>query len=195
MAGLPSGLVWAPAGTGAPAGAPVREGWVLAPPVLGAHGPTGASRASSRPSAGLRPRGPMESLTRATLVAGVGVEGDRYATGRGRFSAAGRSGQDLTLVEAEALEALRREHGIGSRPPMPGATSSHAASTSTRSSGGASAIGEVACVGRRLAEPCSWLQRMTPAGTLRGLVHRGGLRADILVGGIVSLGDGIEPGE
>jgi len=36
---------------------------------------------------------------------------------------------------------------------------------------------------------------MTPPGTLRGLVHRGGLRADILVGGTVSLGDGIEPGE
>ena len=50
-------------------------------------------------------------------------------------------------------------------------------------------------MGRRLAEPCSWLQQMTPPGTLRGLVHRGGLRADILVGGTVSLGDGIEPGE
>jgi hypothetical protein len=56
-------------------------------------------------------------------------------------------------------------------------------------------VGEVACLGRRLAEPCSWLQQMTPPGTLRGLVHRGGLRADILVGGAVSLGDRVEPGE
>ena len=196
MAGLPSGLVWAPAGTGAPAGAPVREGWVLAPPVLGGHEPdgrvAGVVEALCRAATSTAP---MESLTRATLVAGVGVEGDRYATGRGRFSAAGRSGQDLTLVEAEALEALRREHGV----ELPAADARRNVVTRgidlNALVGRRFRIGEVACVGRRLAEPCSWLQQMTPAGTLRGLVHRGGLRADILVGGTVSLGDGIEPGE
>ena len=50
-------------------------------------------------------------------------------------------------------------------------------------------IGTVECVGRRLAEPCSHLQRLAPPGTLRGLVHRGGLRADILGGGMVRVGD------
>ncbi len=196
MAGLPSGLVWAPAGTGAPAGVPVREGWVLAPPVLGGHEPdgrvAGVVEALCRAATSTAP---MESLTRATLVAGVGVEGDRYATGRGRFSAAGRSGQDLTLVEAEALEVLRREHGV----ELPAADARRNVVTRgidlNALVGRRFRIGEVACVGRRLAEPCSWLQQMTPPGTLRGLVHRGGLRADILVGGTVSLGDGIEPGE
>ena len=50
-------------------------------------------------------------------------------------------------------------------------------------------VGEALCHGQRLAEPCSWLQRTTPPGTLRGLVHRGGLRADILEGGVARVGD------
>jgi hypothetical protein len=194
MAGLPSGMVWAPAGTGAPAGAPVREAWILAPPVLCGHTPDGRvagvveglCRASESTA-------PMEVLAHAGLTAGIGVEGDRYASGRGRFSAAGRSGQELTLVEAEAIEALAREHDV------------HLAAADARRNvvtrgidlnalvGRRFRIGAVSCYGQRLAEPCTWLQQMTPPGTLRGLVHRGGLRADILVSGVVALGDPVEP--
>ena len=54
-------------------------------------------------------------------------------------------------------------------------------------------IGGVLCQGSRLAEPCAWLQKTTPPGTLRGLVHRGGLRADILEDGTVEQGDAIVP--
>jgi len=54
-------------------------------------------------------------------------------------------------------------------------------------------IGDVECVGRRLAEPCSHVQRLAPAGILAGLVHRGGLRADILAGGTIRVGDAVVP--
>jgi MOSC domain-containing protein YiiM len=50
----------------------------------------------------------------------------------------------------------------------------------------------VECVGRRLAEPCSHLERLTRPGLLRPLVHRGGLRADIVVGGRIELGDAVK---
>ena len=43
-------------------------------------------------------------------------------------------------------------------------------------------VGEVECVGQRLCEPCAHLQRLTEPGMLRALVHRGGLRADMLDG-------------
>jgi MOSC domain-containing protein YiiM len=56
-------------------------------------------------------------------------------------------------------------------------------------------IGTVPCYGQRLAEPCSWQQKLTPPGTLRGLVHRGGLRADVLADGTIGLGDRVEPGQ
>ena len=52
-------------------------------------------------------------------------------------------------------------------------------------------MGEAECVGRRLCEPCAHLQRLTHPGILRDLVHRGGLRADVLGGGALRVGDGV----
>ena len=52
-------------------------------------------------------------------------------------------------------------------------------------------IGEVECVGQRLCEPCAHLERLTEPGTLRGLIHRGGLRADVLTDGTLRVGDEI----
>ena len=87
MAGTPSGLVWAPAGTGAAADAAVVEGFVLAAPALRLDADpvrvsgtvVGVFRAAAADA-------PIETLAAAVLVAGVGVVGDRYATGLGRFS-------------------------------------------------------------------------------------------------------------
>ena len=50
-------------------------------------------------------------------------------------------------------------------------------------------VGSVECVGRRLAEPCAHLEKLTRPGLLRPLVHRAGLRADILTGGVIELND------
>ena len=53
-------------------------------------------------------------------------------------------------------------------------------------------VGEVECLGQRRCEPCAHLERLTRPGVLRGLVHRGGLRADVLSGGEIRPGDRIE---
>jgi MOSC domain-containing protein YiiM len=50
-------------------------------------------------------------------------------------------------------------------------------------------VGEVECEGVELCEPCNHLQALTEHGVLRGLVHRGGLRADVLTGGVITPGD------
>ena len=52
-------------------------------------------------------------------------------------------------------------------------------------------VGDVQCVGRRLCEPCAHLERLTVPGTLRALVHRGGLRADVLTDGTIRVGDAV----
>jgi len=196
MAGVPSGLAWAPAGTGAPSGAPVCEGWALAPPLLWGHAPdgrvTGVVEGLFRAGTSTAP---MEALPRAALIAGSGVEGDRYAAGRGRFSASGRSGQELTLIEAEAVEAMHRELGVELAPGDARRNIVTRGIDLNALVGRHFRVGHVQCYGQRLAEPCSWLQQLTPPGTLRGLVHRGGLRADIVAGGIVTLGDPVEPGQ
>jgi MOSC domain-containing protein YiiM len=125
------------------------------------------------------------------LIAGVGVEGDRYAIGGGHFSGPGRWGQALTLIEAEAIETLGAEQGVALAPGDARRNVVSRGIDLNSLVGQRFRVGEALCFGQRLAEPCSWLQRTTPAGTLRGLVHRGGLRADILEGGTVRPGDAI----
>ncbi len=127
----------------------------------------------------------------ARANAGRGLEGDRYEVGAGTFSGTGR-GYQLTLVEAEALDAVRTD-GIE-------ITWEEARRNVVTRGIGLNAlvdrrfrIGEAECVGRRLAEPCSHLQSLSPAGALRALVRRGGLRADILGGGTIRVGDPIVP--
>jgi len=56
-------------------------------------------------------------------------------------------------------------------------------------------VGGVECVGVELCEPCQHLESMTRPGIMRDLVHRGGLNADILVGGTISIGDAVDAGE
>jgi MOSC domain-containing protein YiiM len=52
-------------------------------------------------------------------------------------------------------------------------------------------VGSVRCRGVELCEPCAHLQSVTQDGVLKGLVHRGGLRADVLNDGDVSVGDAV----
>jgi MOSC domain-containing protein YiiM len=53
-------------------------------------------------------------------------------------------------------------------------------------------VGEVKLRGVRLCDPCSHLERLTQRGVLRGLVHRGGLRAQILSEGMIRVGDAVQ---
>ena len=118
--------------------------------------------------------------------AGHGLEGEYH------WSATPEPGQNLTLIAAEALEALREDTGIAL---------SHEASRRNVLTRGVDLnalvgrrfrVGEAVCVGRRLCEPCAHLQRLTHPGILRDLVHRGGLRADVLMAGRIGVGDRVE---
>ena len=138
------------------------------------------------PAARRRPVG----VPQARAVSGRGLEGDRYHDGTGSFSWKGRgNGRDLTLVAAEALEALAVEHGI----ELDGAASRRNVLTRGVDLDGLLgrrfSIGEAMCAGVRPCEPCAHLARLTDPGVLAGLAGRGGLRADILVGGTIAVGD------
>jgi MOSC domain-containing protein YiiM len=114
----------------------------------------------------------------AVEVTAEGVLGDRYFGER-----------NLTLIEAEALEGLFEEAGIEltaaeSRRQVltRGVRLNDLVGTRFR-------VGEVECVGEEWCEPCSHLEGLTRHGVLRGLVHRGGLRADIVRDGRIAVGD------
>jgi hypothetical protein len=122
---------------------------------------------------------PVES---ATAVAGRGLAGDRYHRSRGTFSGPGH-GYQLTLVEAEVLDELGLPWAEARRNIATRGIDLNALV------GRRFTVGPVACIGRRLAEPCAHLERVSGRRLLRPLVHRGGLRADILSGGTIALDD------
>jgi MOSC domain-containing protein YiiM len=128
---------------------------------------------------------PLARVENVDAVAGRGLVGDRYYNGRGTFSGPGR-GYQLTLVEAEVLDSLDLPWEQARRNIV---TRGIALNTLV---GRRFKIGAVECIGRRLAEPCAHLEKLARPGLLRPLVHRGGLRADILEGGPISIGDSVD---
>jgi MOSC domain-containing protein YiiM len=128
-----------------------------------------------------------EPVERVRAVAARGLEGDRYFAAAAREEA--ERDRDLTLIAAEALEALFAESGI----ELSAAASRRNVLTRgvdlNALVGRGFRVGEVECEGLQLCEPCSHLQGLTEPGVLRGLVHRGGLRAAIRRGGEIAVGD------
>ena len=79
------------------------------------------------------PHDAADAIARTSVTARPGgIDGDRYQNGTGTFSTNPRRvGQDITLIEAEALDELKASGDIHRSRSKPGATSSPAASTST----------------------------------------------------------------
>ena len=133
----------------------------------------------------------MKSVTAAQAVAGRGLDGDRYYSKLGTYSNDAGSGRDVTLIEVEAIEALKREYKIELEPRQSrrnivtrGVALNHLVEREFR-------IGDVVLRGTRLCEPCAHMERLTVKGAMRGLIHRGGLRAEIVKGGPIRVGDAI----
>ncbi len=131
---------------------------------------------------------PAHPVTEARAIPGVGLEGDRYALGVGTFSKP-LPDRELTLIEAEAIEALKREYHFELAPGEArrnvvtrGVALNHLVGQDFQ-------IGDVKIRGIRLCEPCNHLQRLTGREVIRGLTHRGGLRAQILTPGTIHVGD------
>lgn len=137
--------------------------------------------------------GPAGMVERARAVAGRGLEGDRYFAGTGFFFQPGKHGQDLTLIEAEALEALANETSIALSPADARRNLVTRGIRLNELVGRRFLVGGVECVGMRLCPPCAHLEELTRPGVLRGLVHRGGLRADIVGCGEIALGAPVVP--
>ena len=192
--GAPPGIVFDP--EAAPDGA--TDAVLEAAFVLAEHDPL---RAAGRAPAGAgavetiaisaEAEGPMTVVPSAEANPGRGLVGDRYERGAGTFSNPNGRGNDLTLVEAEALEELDAG-GVELAPADARRNLVVRGVALDALIGKRFRVGEVECFGQRRCEPCSHLERLTRPGVLRGLVHRGGLRADVLSGGQIRTGDRVE---
>jgi MOSC domain-containing protein YiiM len=147
---------------------------------------------------------PLVMVAEARAIAGRGLEGDRYFTGRGYYSPKPSfGGREVTLIEMEAVEAL--VDGVlnaeGERPEVKLSAAETRRNIATRGVplnhlvNRTFRVGAVVLRGTRLCEPCKYLDSLTRPGVMALLIHRGGLRAQILTGGILRVGDTITPEE
>jgi len=121
----------------------------------------------------------------AVAVAGKGLEGDRY------FQDDQPPLNQLTLIESEAIEAVAEADP--SLALAPGESRRQLTTSGIDLNalvGREFSVGKVRCRGIELCEPCSHLEQHTGrAGIMRAMVHRAGLNAEILEGGMISVGD------
>jgi MOSC domain-containing protein YiiM len=131
------------------------------------------------------------SVGEIQAIAGEGLEGDRYFLKTGTFSKTPGSGREVTLIEVEAIEALRRDYGID----IDAAQSRRNIVTRGLALNDLIdrdfAVGEAVLRGTRLCDPCAHLEKLTAKGVMQGLIHRGGLRAEVVRSGIIRVGDTI----
>jgi len=139
---------------------------------------------------------PMEARDEIEAIAGIGLAGDRYANTVGTYSGhrIADSRRAVTLIEREAIHAVRSETGLEldeaeTRRNLVtvGVPLNHLVDHEFQ-------VGPVRLLGVNLSEPCAYLEREVRDGLRAALIHRGGLRAEVLVGGPVRLGDVICPG-
>ncbi len=135
---------------------------------------------------------PVQSVMEAHAVPGRGLEGDRYFNRTGTFWK-DEPDFEVTLIEAEAFEGMRRESGLDLQPSegrrniiTRGVPLNHLVGQEFR-------VGSVILRGVRLCEPCAHLAKISGSpGIIGGLVHRGGLRAQVLSDGLIKVGDVVE---
>lgn len=134
---------------------------------------------------------PMQSVRSVNAVADRGLEDDRYFSQSGTYSNDPGTGRHVTLIEIEAIEGLKREYGVALEAALSrrnivtrGVALNHLVEKSFR-------VGAAVLRGMRLCEPCSHMEKLTVKGAMRGLIHRGGLRAEIVSGGAIRIGDQI----
>ncbi len=136
---------------------------------------------------------PMVELDAARLVEGVGIDGDRYATARGTYSHKPHADRQVTLIEMETLDALKRDHGIDLPPHETRRNLTTAGVPLNHLVGREFRVGEVVLVGGRLNVPCQYLEDLLGKPVFKPLIHRSGLNCRIVKGGTVRPGDTIRP--
>ena len=133
----------------------------------------------------------MRSVERAAAQAGQGLVGDRHC----RANITPKPHGDVTLIEEEAIAAAAHDYDLAlqachSRRNLVtrGIALNHFAHCTFR-------VGNVLIEGLELCEPCGHLEKLTLPGVRKALIHRGGLRARIVEGGTLTVGDRVRPVE
>ena len=135
----------------------------------------------------------MQEISSANLVAGRGIDGDRYYNDTGTFSEKlkGKPHAELTLIQKEAIDAFNDEFDLNL------AYADFRRNIVTTGVSLNELVGEefkiagVTVKGIKLCEPCNYLAEKLNPLILPHMLGRSGLRAQILTDGIINKGDSI----
>ncbi|MBI4570611.1 MAG: MOSC domain-containing protein [Chloroflexi bacterium] len=143
---------------------------------------------------GITPKGgePTVSVQEVRAVAGRGLEGDRYFTNEGTFSETPGGGRAVTLIESEAIDAVARDCGYKMQYKDSRRNIVTRGVALNDLVGKEFRVGDVRMLGVRLCEPCN--VSFPDVNVKQALVHRGGLRAEILNDGRICVGDAVRVG-
>lgn len=134
---------------------------------------------------------PMRAMPSITLVAGKGIDGDRYMIGReeGFYSHKPEEGRQVTLFELETLTALKRDHRIDLGPEEHRRNVTVEGVPLTHLVGRRFWLGETLLEATRLSIPCRHIEEITDKAIFDPLINRSGLNCKIIQGGVVRIGD------
>jgi MOSC domain-containing protein YiiM len=133
-----------------------------------------------------------ESRPAVRAIPGRGLEGDRYWRGSGTFSPKPHKPDfEITLIQREHLDAFARASGLafGAKDARRNVVTEGVDLNTLV--GREFLVGAVRLRGIRLCEPCNYLAKRTSPAILQGLVHKGGLRAEIVTEGEIRIGNPI----
>lgn len=135
---------------------------------------------------------PMQAKSDVHAVPGKGLVGDRYFNGTGHYSNRPGPDRQITLIEKETFDAIRRDFGIVFAPDesrrnivTENVALNHLVDRKFK-------IGEVELQGIRLSFPCDYLTKLTGKKVLQPLLHRAGLNAEIITEGTIKVDDRLE---
>jgi MOSC domain-containing protein YiiM len=136
---------------------------------------------------------PMRRVPSARLLAGRGLEGDRYALGGGTWAQYPDLEKQLTLIDAADVAAVATEVGV---PLTPGDTRRNLVTAGVDLPalvGRWFAVGDALLFGVKRCPPCTHLERLTGARLVKAMVHRGGINAAVFAGAPVAEGAVVRP--
>ena len=137
-------------------------------------------------------RAPMQARDSIRLIEGVGLEGDRYATGKGTYSKIPDI-REVTLIENETLVALERDHGVTLHADEHRRNLTVSGVPLNHLVGQRFLVGDTLLLGGRLNTPCRYLDLVTDKAVCDLLRHRSGLNCTIVRGGMIAVGDTVRP--
>jgi MOSC domain-containing protein YiiM len=136
---------------------------------------------------------PMRRVRAGRLIAGAGLDGDRYALGGGTWAQYPDLEKQLTLIDRDDVAAVAAEVGADLAPGDTRRNLVTAGIDLPSLVGGWFTVGDALLFGMKRCPPCTHLERLTGTRLVKAMVHRGGINAAVFTGAEIAESSVVRP--